>query len=668
MGLTHGGIRYLILVAALLLGRASPLVSQVVSKGITVPSVAPTQADDSLYRLAVDPAKHEGEPVHTLADVTTVRVEADGSVVKTFRRVLQVLTEAGASRLREQQFGYVPGHQGFAVHWLRVVRSDGTVVSPGPTQVQESDVPAPVSTSPIYSDQKVIRMSLSGVTAGTILDVEFELTERKPALKDDFTQSFVFTPGASIERARLVLDVPASVTPRIREQNLDFRPTSHTVNGRTQIIWSRNQTPRFQPEPFAADSNNVVMQVRIGGPVTWTDVSQWYAGLARDRYAATPRLTHIVDSLVATARTRDDSIRAVHRWVAQDIRYVGIELGIGGYQPRMPDTVIATGYGDCKDKATLFVAALQHLGIQAFPVLLSISANAKRDMPSPQQFNHEITAVRLQSGGFQFVDLTSSFSAYGELPGNIQGGFALVVFPDGKNQEVTLPSDRPESNVETTRLVGVLSTDGKFDGHYEETVTGSIASGMRASFGAPLDSAQRAESARRVARRFFSSGDGDSLTAFNGRDYTIPPRVTVRIRNATATTSAGPVLLLNNPFPTFAAMGTVADDIAAMPVRRFPIDAGKIIGRRTSMTEFRVTVPEGWHARVPAGITASSVFGTYATSYTQTGRELVMTRRLGGATGVFVPSRVTELVTWLRAIGHDDVKLIVLDKVANPGS
>ena len=652
--------RHAIVAIALLLALAPAVPAQ----SITVPSVAPTPADDSLYALAVNPATHQGEATHLLADATTITVGSDGQVVKTFRRVIQVLTDAGATSLREQQFGYVPGHQSFVVEWLRVVRPNGTVVSAAPTHVQESDVPAPVSTSPVYSDQKIIRMSLSGVAPGTILDVKFTLNERKPALQWDFAQSYTFTVGSSVERTRLVLDVPSSVTPRIREENLDFRRATHSSNGRTRYVWARNETPAVRAEPFAADSNSAVMRVRVGGPLSWTDVSRWYAGLARDRYSMTPNVGRIVDSLVAHARTRDDSIRAVHRWVAQDIRYVGIELGIGGYQPRTPETVVATGYGDCKDKATLFVAALAHLGIRSFPVLLSSNATARRDLPTPQQFNHEIAAVALAGGGYEFVDLTAAFNAYGELPMRIQGGFGLLVHPDGRNEEVTLPSDAPASNVQTTSLIGVLSADGKFDGHYVETATGSIAAGMRASFASPMDSAQRAEAARVVARKYFASGEGDSLSAFDGRDYAAPTRVSIRIRNARATAQAGPVEVLNNPFSSFAAMASAADDIANLPVRRFPIDASKIVGRQTANTEFRVTLPEGWRARLPTGVSARSVFGSYETTYVQEGRDVVIRRHIVGGTGVFMPNRVNELVTWLRAIGHDDVKFIALEKPA----
>ena len=657
MGLTR---RLALPVVALLFAASSPGSAQ----GIKVPAVAPTAADDSLYRLTVDPATHDGELTHTIADLTTVTVESDGRVLKTFRRVIQVLTEAGASHLREQQFGYVPGHQTFEVHWLRVVRPDGSIVSAAPTQIQESDVPAPISTSPIYSDQKIIRMSLSGVAAGTILDVEFAVEERKPVLKNDFTQTYVFTPGTSIGKARFTLDVPSSMTPLIREENLDFKRVTNVSGGRTRYLWLRDTTPKVRSEPFASDSNGVVMRVRVGGPLTWSDVSHWYADLARDRYKATPALSRMVDSLVTGAKTRDDSIRAVHRWVAQDIRYVGIELGIGGYQPRMPDTVMATGYGDCKDKATLFVASLEHLGIRAYPVLLSINATAHRDLPTPQQFNHEIAAVVLQSGGYQFVDLTSSFNAYGELPRGIQGGFGLVVFPDGRNEEVTIPVDTPASNVQTTHITGTLSPDGKFGGHYVETSVGSVAAGMRASFASPLDSTQRSDAARRVARKYFPNADGDSLLTFNGKDYAAPARVSVRISDANATTTAGTVEMLNNPFSSFARMTTAADDIARLPSRRFPIDASKIVGRLTGISEFRVTLPAGWHARLPTNVSATSVFGSYTATYSQEGRDLVINRRIIGGTGVFTPSRVGELVTWLRAIGHDDVKFIVLDKPA----
>ena len=93
-------------------------------------------------------------------------------------------------------------------------------------------------------------------------------------------------------------------------------------------------------------------------------------------------------SVLANSKSLDDSIRALHKWVAQDIRYVAVELGRGGYVPRTPETVVRTGFGDCKDKAMLFLAALRKIGVTGYPVLLNISGAERKETPSLGQFNH----------------------------------------------------------------------------------------------------------------------------------------------------------------------------------------------------------------------------------------------------------------------------------------
>jgi hypothetical protein len=50
------------------------------------------------------------------------------------------------------------------------------------------------------------------------------------------------------------------------------------------------------------------------------------------------------------------------------------------------------------------------------------------------------------------------------------------------------------------------------------------------------------------------------------------------------------------------------------------------------------------------------------TSYAQNGRELLVTRRLVGATGVQAPDQVAALVAWLREVGKDDASLIIILK------
>lgn len=625
----------------------------------------PSVRADTIYRLAVDAAKYPEQDMLYLLDDGVVRLEADGSGTRTFRQVIQVLKPAAATRLQEQSFSWSPQHQKLTVNWVKVLKPDGTVVSDTPAQVQESDVPA-ARNDPVYTDRRVRRMSLSGVAPGTIVDYSYTLEEQKPFMPREFFQPWNVSTGLQVERSRLLVDLPATVTPRIREINLNFKRSERVEGGRRTYTWATANVPKITGELLAADSNGVLMSVQVAAPVTWQDVSHWYGDLARSREVASPAVAAKVDSLVRGARTRDDSIRAVHKWVAQDIRYVAISLGIGGYQPRTPDTVRITGFGDCKDKATLFVASLRHLGIEAYPVLLSSTATARRDMPSIEQFNHEIAAVATGKG-WQFVDLTASVVPYGELPVSEQGGFALLVRKDGSSEEVTIPRADLTTNRSVTVVSGVLDTAGMFDGVHEEILDGAAASTVRMLFFNPLDSAQRSNLANAVARRTFEGAEGDSLMGFDGRDLDARARVRVQIHHARAATLAGTTMILQSPLGSMAPLGNVAKELESHPPRRFPIDAARFWGPRTSETRYEIRLPAGWHATLPKNVTASSPFGSYESTYSEANGVLRLERKITGAIGVQPPERIAELTAWMRAVAADDVKFIVLTRPAATG-
>ncbi len=73
--------------------------------------------------------------------------------------------------------------------------------------------------------------------------------------------------------------------------------------------------------------------------------------------------------LTANAKTELEKIQAIGRYV-QNIQYISIQIGIGGYRPHAATEVFAKNYGDCKDKANLMRAMLRAVKVQAFPVLI----------------------------------------------------------------------------------------------------------------------------------------------------------------------------------------------------------------------------------------------------------------------------------------------------------
>jgi hypothetical protein len=659
------------LVPIALLALAAPLAAQQVARqqgalpnGPASPRITPdgdpSVKSDTIYSLRVNPADHPEDDVAYLLDDGVVRVEQDGRRSETFRVVVQILRPEAVETWQERRFSYAPKHERMTINWIRVIGPDGKVISDGPSHVQDSDVPAQMG-DPVYSDRKVRRLSLTGVAEGTIIDYSYTTEELKPFLPGDFYQYWGINLRIPVQRSRLILDVPGNMAVRVREKNLNFRRGEHRAGNRIIHTWATGNLPKVKTEKFAADSSDVFMSVIASSPMTWEQLGAWYAGHAKGRYTLGAESKAKMASVVAGATTRRDSLLAVHKWVVQDVRYVSIALGLGGYQPRTPDEVVRTGYGDCKDKATLYIAALAEMGITAYPVLLNSTGGVDRGHPSLEQLDHAIAAVKTDSG-YDFVDLTASLTPLGELPYGVQGEFGLVVLSESASEVVTMPLDPVTANRTTTRIVGTLSPEGRFNGTFEETGSGSQQYSLRNAFENPLDSTTRAEAADNLAEKFFAEAEGDSLVYTPGKDLLTPPSMRSLIINGRATTSAGSrTEILENPFGTMAGAGNIARDILKEP-RRFPINAASILGAQVAEYEMRVTLPEGWRASLPPAVSVTGEFGTYRAEYSQEGRELRLYRRMEGARGVIPAGRIGELADWLRAVAKDDAKMIVLEK------
>ncbi|HWZ59580.1 MAG TPA: DUF3857 domain-containing protein [Gemmatimonadaceae bacterium] len=625
----------------------------------------PSVATDTIYNLAVDSTAYPLQATILLLDDGVVRVEHDGRTTTTYRQVVQILRERAVAGHREQEFGYDADRQRFRLNWARVVTRAGKVLSDKPSQMQESDVPAAMDV-PTYQHAKVVRASLSGVAPGTLVDVSYTIETRTTDRLGDFFTSWYVTAG-TVRRSRFLVDAPADLPLTIAERHLTFARTEQVAHGRRVYVWATRDVPWIKPERFAPDTATQAQWISVAAPGHWSDVGSWYEGLAHDRELAPDALRDTVQRLIAHAKTRDDSIRAIHRWVAQDIRYVAIELGKGGYQPRQPTAVMQTGFGDCKDKATLFVAALRTIGIDAYPVLLNAGGRVDSALTTIKAFNHEIAAVARPGGaGYQFVDLTSEINPYGTIPHADAGEFALLVRPDGHSEQLRIPSDPPGADELDMRMTDVLASDGTISGWFEQRGTGLGDVALRAIMRAPMDSTRRAEYMRSVAASVFPDAQGDSLVVFDGKDLSATPRIAVHFHGGNAATRSGntAILTLNSSTGT-PQLTRLADELAAAGPRHLAIDAKQVSGDLNFVAEIRITLPVGWHAQLPANDSAASAFGTYVARYSQTGRDLVTYHRISGATGIYPPERITDLIAWLRAAGKDHVPFIVLDTPPN---
>lgn len=626
---------------------------------VITPDGDPSLDADSIYALAVDPADHPDEPSVLLLDDGVVRYEEDGTGSTTYRMVAQVLEQEAVEGWAEHTFSYNPERERFRLNWIRVLDLDGNVISEEPMHRQETEVPVPEG-SPVFSSRHRVRVSMGGVEVGTIVDRSYTIEVVDPVLEGDFFSTWFINPGATIRRSRLILDLPAGMPARIHEVDVSVPPTVTEVDGRIVREWSRHDIPAvLEPEPFLPDSTGYTEYLLYGGRRGWDDIGSWYHGLAEGRYEMTPELAERLAELTDGVETLERKLRAIHRWIAQDVRYVSLSLGIGGYQPREPAEVLATLSGDCKDKATLFIAMARALGTEAYPVLTT-TGSVDPTVPSLRQFDHAIAAVDPGSGELMYVDLTASLVPWGHLPGGLHGGHGLIV-RDGGSELVEFDDPPATESRLVSRLVGTLEDDGTFRGWYEEIGSGLMQYDLRSAFAEELTRQQRANAAQAVAGQLFPNARGDSLEGFDGYDLTAQPKLAVHVEAAGTTTRTDEGHhILPIPLAAFGNQNLLRYLESREEPRRGPFHIGAVSGDNEVVRELVLELPDGWTATLPEPVRAESRFGTYTAEFTQEGREVRMTRRYLGGRGIAPPEARAELIDWLRDMLEDDTRFLLL--------
>ncbi len=215
-------------------------------------------------------------------------------------------------------------------------------------------------------------------------------------------------------------------------------------DGITRHIWDRrlNLPPRAETD--------TPVEAAIYGRVQYSDTDSW-AGVVEAfqpyytaDYPLTAEWEERVDQIMARFSNPEDRAIAALRLVQDEIRYVSLSVGAGGYLARHPSVVVEEGFGDCKDKSLLLVTMLNRMGIQAEVALTDLDAGhalASR-MPSLSAFDHMI--VRVVIGGTSYwLDATSSHQG-GSINSNVAPdvGFALPLGVGAENALVEVPSTR----------------------------------------------------------------------------------------------------------------------------------------------------------------------------------------------------------------------------------
>lgn len=425
-------------------------------------AAARLDAYDLVARYPGDAAFPRDAAVYLLND-RLVEVFDNGTSSRTVHEVIRILTPEGAENLRQMYISYTPDAEVVELKRAAVIKADGSEITA--TQIEEYNV-FDVWSRLYYSYlNKVVTMP--GLAPGDTIDFEYRVSQTGANIFADYFGDYCYFGGKnSTLRARYVLTVPAGKTYYFRKDAAVPAPTVERRGDKITYAYELTDLGPVDEEPFMPALAEILPRVQVSTFADWDEVGRWYNGLLKDVFRPSPETEALAAKLQADSPDDLTVLRRVYDFTVTQIRYVGLEFGIGGYRPHTPKQCLEALYGDCKDKATLMNTLFRLAGLKAYPVLVRTADLGELDyeLPILGLFNHMISYAETRDGQVFYLDGTAEYYGFRELPEPDQGINVLVVFDD-RAAFLPTPTATFQENLLATSTTFVLQPGGDANVH-----------------------------------------------------------------------------------------------------------------------------------------------------------------------------------------------------------
>lgn len=452
--------------------------------------------------------------------------------------------------------------------------------------------------------------------------IAWEFTRQLPTYEHE--DIWEFQQEIPVVKASIEVDLPSGWHQRAVWFHHDLVAPVTLDAGRTQ--WQLSNIPAVDIDDVPLAPAGAAIAARMSVHYSSDDLPQGDALWARigDEYTSleAPESEGATD-LATTARTTagDGDFMAkldkIAAFMQTQIRYVGVEIGIGGRQAHPAEQVFQKRYGDCKDKATLLVAMLDAVGIRATWVAVDDRRGVMAPDAPSEYGNHMIAAIEIPKGydnprlqavvtgktgkRYLIFDPTNPYVPIGDMPDYEQGGYGLLLA--GKDSQVIeFPVLNP-SLAQTRRTAKFeLAPDGTLKGDISVTRTGGAAWMMRGRLTMSSDKEQRQQMEKSLQQDFSTFTLG-SETVNNVRQVDQPLAMDYSVTAPSYAKNAGALLLIRP-----RVVGSVVEGLDDK-ARKVPISFPAV---GTWKDSFDVSIPAGYTVDdVPDPVNLDVGFATY---------------------------------------------------------
>lgn len=412
---------------------------------VVVAAPLPPTAPPPAWVEAVDvpkPVVASTEPVVMLLRDTQIRAGA-GPREWFEHHAWQVQTLKGIAELAQQQFVWEPTYEKLTLHGAWIWRNGVRRVAWDPDDARVLQRESGLDQG-IYDGRQTLILELRDLRVGDIVEIASTVTGDNPVFEGrvSFSANHGVTEPLVLSRLRVRWEGKRPL--QVASLGGAPKPESTTVG---EVTTFRLEQKDVKPVDYELGVPNDILQsswLTFSDWESWAEVAAWGART----FAAPAGGARLETELERLKRLPENArLEAIVRFVQDDVRYVGVELGMHSHRPHTVDWVLERGFGDCKDKAQLLVTLFRGLGLEAWPMVVNSDQGGlvPQSLPSPSAFDHAIVKVVLPDGP-RFIDATMTLKR-GKIATNRAPAYGWGLTLDEKTsalEELPLPKlDEP---------------------------------------------------------------------------------------------------------------------------------------------------------------------------------------------------------------------------------
>ncbi|RXG14020.1 putative protein DUF3857 [Leeuwenhoekiella aestuarii] len=608
-----------------------------------------------LSALTVDPELSDGADSVLRHEEITFDLSDEGKLRTTISRLVTVYNKAGLSDVK----AYAGYDNNSKVSGIEAVIYTVTGVEKDKFKKRDFKDVSAVSGGTLYADSRVLYLDYTPTSYPFTIQFNSERVSETTAFLWPWMPVSRYASGTEYSKFTIIHNPEDTL--HIKETNLEkFGITKEETPGKTTWVAKNLEPVTFEYRSKGLDER--VPRVKCffdkfylagvpGIAGNWKDFGKWMnEKLVKDTQDLDAVTIAEIQELTKDLPNDEAKARAVYQFVQDKVRYISVQVEIGGWKPMLASDVQRLSYGDCKALSNYTQSLLNAVGVKSYYTVL-YGDRGKESLETDvvaMQGNHAILGVQL-GDEIKFLECTSQETPFGYMGRFTDDREVLLLTEDGGRIVKTTKYDQ-EDNTDILNANLVLDETGN--------LSGEVAREAKGIFYADRMNLDRKDD-KDLSDYYYETWSGiNSLSVSdiklnnNRLDVVYDEKLNCDITGYTTSVSDN-MLVRANPF---------ALSREAIPPRYRDRKTGFVNLRGTiEKQNIEIIIPEGYVVNaLPESVEYTEEFGTYQVSYKLEGDKLTCKRMLKFNEGDFTVEAYEKYRDFYKTIvKHDNQKLLI---------